>query len=406
MSMAQELTFYEFFAGGGMARLGLGPDWKCSFANDWCEKKAASYRAYFDGGRELAVEDVKKIKTTDMPGTPTLVWASFPCQDLSLAGSGAGLRGERSGTFTPFWNLMTHLIREGRKPSLVVLENVVGTITSHRGKDFETILRKVSAEGYIVGALVIDAVLFLPQSRPRLFLVAVSDSLAIPPQFVSVWPDPLWHPRSLIAARFKLPDSLQRNWVWWRLPHPPEMTTTLSSLIEDEPIGAKWHEPKETKRLLSLMSDLNLEKVKQAQKAGERKVGTVYRRTRPTPSNGNDVVKVQRAEVRFDEISGCLRTPAGGSSRQIILVVEGSTVRSRLISPREVARLMGVPESYPIPANYNEAYHLFGDGVVVPVVAWLNRHVLLPIAQIQMTERPNATTSRSDSVPCYSVSAV
>jgi len=50
-------TFYEFFAGGGMARLGLGSDWRCAFANEWCEKKATSYRAYF-GGDELKVEDV------------------------------------------------------------------------------------------------------------------------------------------------------------------------------------------------------------------------------------------------------------------------------------------------------------------------------------------------------------
>ena len=50
-------------------------------------------------------------------------------------------------------------------------------------------------------------------------------------------------------------------------------------------------------------------------------VGAVYRRTRPD-ENG---IKRQRAEVRFDDVAGCLRTPAGGSSRQIILVVEGKT---------------------------------------------------------------------------------
>ena len=41
---------------------------------------------------------------------------------------------------------------------------------------------------------------------------------------------------------------------------------------------------------------------------------------------------------------------------------------------------MGVPEDYPIPGNYNEAYHLFGDGLVVPVVNWLGRHLLRPLA--------------------------
>lgn len=97
--------------------------------------------------------------------------------------------------------------------------------------------------------------------------------------------------------------------------------------------------------------------------------------------DGQVVGKTQRAEVRFDESSGCLRTPAGGSSRQTVLLVEGGRVRSRLLSPREAARLMGVPEDYPLPSNYNEAYHLFGDGLVVPVVSWLEQHLLRPLAR-------------------------
>src|SRR5439155_2679056 len=113
------------------------------------------------------------------------------------------------------------------------------------------------------------------------------------------------------------------------------------------------------------------------QQLGRRIVGTIYKRTRP----GDDGVRKQRAEVRFDQVAGCLRTPVGGSSRQSIVVVDGRTVRSRLLSPRGAARLMGVPESYPLPENYNEAYHLFGDGVAVPVVSWLEKHLLRPLAE-------------------------
>ena len=102
----------------------------------------------------------------------------------------------------------------------------------------------------------------------------------------------------------------------------------------------------------------------------KKMVGALYRRTR----NG-----VQRAEVRFDDVAGCLRTPAGGSSRQLILVVEKGKVRSRLISSRETARLMGLPDEYRLPENYNEAYHLTGDGVVVPVVRFIAEHILEPI---------------------------
>src|SRR5215472_2839890 len=114
----QGFPFYEFFAGGGMARLGLGPAWRCTFANDCCDKKAAAYRSYF-GEAPYVVADVASLKPADLPGAPTLVWASFPCQDLSLAGNGAGLAGERSGTFRPFWKLVRALVREGRGPRIV-----------------------------------------------------------------------------------------------------------------------------------------------------------------------------------------------------------------------------------------------------------------------------------------------
>jgi DNA (cytosine-5)-methyltransferase 1 len=124
------------------------------------------------------------------------------------------------------------------------------------------------------------------------------------------------------------------------------------------------------------MAPLHLKKLKKAQLLGKRIIGTVYKRTRPN----DDGVIVQRAEIRFDQVAGCLRTPLGGSSRQTIVVVEGRQVRSRLLSPREAARLMGAPEDYPLPANYNDAYHLFGDGLVVPVVHWLSANLLTPLA--------------------------
>ncbi|MGA2434096.1 MAG: DNA (cytosine-5-)-methyltransferase [Bryobacteraceae bacterium] len=171
-------TWYEFFAGGGMARLGLGADWRCTFSNEWCEKKASAYRAKFGGG-ELRVCDVADLKPEDLPGAPTLVWASSPCQDLSLAGNGAGLDGERSGAFKPFWELMRGLVHLGRHPQLIVLENVVGALTSHDGNDFGQIVGALAKEGYRVGALVMDAVRFLPQSRPRLFIVGVFKELQL-----------------------------------------------------------------------------------------------------------------------------------------------------------------------------------------------------------------------------------
>ena len=366
--------FYEFFAGGGMARAGLGKNWCCVFANDFDAKKAASYIANW-GAKDLLVGDVAKVTTADLPGVADLAWASFPCQDLSLAGVGAGLKGERSGAFWPFWRLIQQLKGEGRAPALLVLENVCGALSSHDGKDFSAIGSALSGANYRFGAVVIDAVDFLPQSRPRLFIIGVRDDVEIPNTLRLLDPDPKWHPDRLIKAYGKLSGRASAKWVWWRLPTVPKRRTTLTDLIEDEPQGVRWHTQEETQRLLSMMSDINLKKVEKAKMAGRKMVGGIYRRTR-LDEQGR---KAQRAEVRFDDLAGCLRTPAGGSSRQSIFVIEGDKISSRLLSPRELVRLMGLPEKYKLPENYNETYHLAGDGVAVPVVRFLAANILEPI---------------------------
>ena len=367
--------FYEFFAGGGMARLGLGDNWRCLFANEWSPKKANSYRDYFGPSPELFVEDVRNLSSKQLPGRPMLSWASFPCQDLSLAGNGDGLKGSRSGTFWAYWDLMSEMNKEGRPVPVAVLENVVGTMTANNGDDFRAILGAMVSANYRPGAVVINAQHFVPQSRPRLFVIAVHKSVKPPPETLRDTPDDYWHSQSIWKAYENLTEDIQENWIWWNLPLPHKRVPPLSQLIEENPQGVSWHSESETRKLLSQMSDLNASKVRIAQSVEKRVVGTVYKRTRKD-SNGR---KVQRAEVRFDEKSGCLRTPAGGSSRQILLLVEGEKVRSRLISPREVARIMGAPDHYQLPEKYNEAYHLMGDALVPPVVSWIERHILSPI---------------------------
>lgn len=369
-------TFYEFFAGAGMARAGLGAKWRCAFANEFDIKKSVVYRKNWKGPDVLKVADVSTLSPPDVPGSADLVWASFPCQDLSLAGAGAGLKGDRSGTFWPFWRLMQGLIEADRAPKLIVLENVCGTLTSHGGKDFAAICSTFVKAGYYFGAVVIDAVHFVPQSRPRLFVIGIRDDLALAaPSITAHAPSTLWHPRGLLNAYGKLTAKVKEKWLWWDPAAPAPRTTTFADLIEDDPVGVEWHTTAETTKLLAMMSELNREKLKEAKGSGRRMVGAVYKRTRLDEVGR----KVQRAEIRFDDIAGCLRTPAGGSSRQVIVIVDGKKVRSRLISPRETARLMGLPEDYDLPGNYNEAYHLTGDGVAVPVVRHLARHIFEPL---------------------------
>ena len=380
LQMSNKLTFLEFFAGGGMARAGLGSTWRCSFANDFDEMKVETYRANW-GADDIKHGDVSKLKLADLPpGTPDLAWASFPCQDLSLAGDYRGLGRERddvltrSGTFWPFWKLIRALVKEGRAPRTIVLENVYGALTSHGGMDFAALGSALSRSGYRFGAVVINASEFVPQSRPRVFFIALRQGEPLPSS-LTLDGRGRFHPAALVQAHAGMSAEAKKKWVWWNIPAPAARNNSFGDMIEDQPTGVRWHTAAETQALLAMMTPVNLAKVAEAKKSGKRRVGGVYKRTR-ADENG---IKFQRAEVRFDDIAGCLRTPAGGSSRQSILVIDGKKVRSRLLSPREAARLMGLPDEYLLPRRYNDAYHVCGDGVCVPVVRHLAQHVLEPI---------------------------
>ena len=370
--------YYDFFAGGGMAQAGLGSGWRCVYANDIDENKSRCYAANWGAGH-LHVADIRGVASASIPGQADLAWASFPCQDLSLAGSGRGLGGARSGTFWPFWSLIETLRREGRVPRVVVLENVCGALTSHGGRDFAAIVEALARTRYLVGAMVIDAVHFVPQSRKRLFVVGVQDNVGVPARVgANTLPDHrLWHPPPIVRAYGKLPAKSRERWVWWNMPIPAARRVALADLIDEKPAGVSWHARRETERLLGMMTPLNRRKVEAAQSNRTRTVGTIYKRTRPDGRGG----RMQRAEVRFD-VAGCLRTPGGGSSRQTIIFVDGDRIRTRLLAAREAARLMGLPDDYWLPDNYNAAYRVAGDGLVVPVVRHLAANVLEPLADV------------------------
>lgn len=378
--------FYEFFAGGGMVRAGLGPAWTCLFANDFDAKKGLSYQANWGTGGELRVGDVRAVSAGDLPGRVDLMWGSFPCQDLSLAGVGAGLKGARSGTFWAFRDIVQGLVAQGRGPRIVALENVCGTLTSHGGADFAAICGALAAAGYRYGAVVINAALFVPQSRPRLFVVGVAPDVEVAEAMLAPGPVAPFHTPALERAFGRVGAQALAPMVWWNLPAPARRNSVFADLIEEAPLSVAWHSAEETAQLMTLMSPVNRAKVEAAKRAGRRMVGGIYRRTR-TDADG---VKRQRAEVRFDDVAGCLRTPAGGSSRQTIMVVDGQRVRTRLISARETARLMGLPDDYKLPRGYSEAYHLTGDGVAVDVVRHLAQHLFEPLLGVDRRTRAAA----------------
>jgi DNA (cytosine-5)-methyltransferase 1 len=362
-------TFLEFFAGGGMARQGLAGAFDCVFANDFDPMKCAAYRMNYpdeplDGG------DIWKLDAGALPEAD-LAWASFPCQDLSLAGERRGLNAPRSGAFWGFWNVIDTLGK--RAPRTLVIENVAGLLSSHRGRDFAALATQLADTGYRVGAMLVDAALFLPQSRLRLFIVAHKGKL--PAHLVADDPDATFHPAGLREAVDRLSDETRLAWVWWRLPHPPKRNVDLHALLERNPPDSVWRSDEAAQKLIGQMAPLHRQRVEAALRDGRWMAGAVFRRIRE--ENG---ARVQRAEIRYDGMAGCLRTPAGGSSKQLLLVTENGRARLRPLLAREAARLMGCEEGYRLPDNETAALKVLGDGVSVPVVRWLGQHLLAPLA--------------------------
>jgi DNA (cytosine-5)-methyltransferase 1 len=358
-------TFLEFFAGGGMARVGLGGDWECLFANDVDPAKCAAYRANF-GGADLVEGSVESVAAKDLPRERAdLAWASFPCQDLSLAGERSGIGAERSGMFFEFWRLITALKRARRAPRLIVIENVPGLLTSNAGADLAQIAALMSGAGYSVGGTIIDAAAFTPQSRPRVFIVGFSKNAPTRLDRQSAVPD-LPAP---IARR--LPGD------WIHLPSPIHRRNVhLEDIVDWN--AETWDASDKTRALLDMMSALQRNRLETIKRSGARRAGAGFRRMRT--ANGKSV---QRFEARFDGIAGCLRTPAGGSSRQILIAMDKGNVRTRLLNPVEAARLMGLPEDYRLPTSTAAALKLCGDGVSVPAVRWLAENILEPALEKQ-----------------------
>ncbi len=360
MMIHPRFTFLEFFAGGGMARLGLGENWRCLFANDIDSMKCAAYRENF-GCDELIEMSIADLGDGDLPDERAdLAWASFPCQDLSLAGARGGMTAARSGLFFEFWRLMETLRVNARAPRIVVLENVPGLLTSNGGRDFEHIVRLLQGAGYRAAAGVLDAAAFTPQSRQRLFVVGFADALAE-------------RVRRNIARSDEAPCfPTMAEWGAADLPAPhTRRNIHLDDIIDW--LHPEWDSDAKTKTLIAQMTNLQRSRLEAIIASGERRAGAGFRRTRREGGK-----PVQRFEARFDGLAGCLRTPAGGSSRQVLIAVEHGVVRTRLMSPREAARLMGLPESYKLPDRANAALKLCGDGVCAPVVRWLAENILEP----------------------------
>jgi DNA (cytosine-5)-methyltransferase 1 len=211
---------------------------------------------------------------------------------------------------------------------------------------------------------VIDAAHFVPQSRKRVFVIGAHESLGDVAQRVGVLLD------DAVAAL-------------------PKRVLDLADVLD---LASRFVEFSlaEVERHLAMMTPEQLKRVEYARSLG-RPVAVPFARRggRPVRAGGVVVGKESRVEARFDGLANALRVAeTGGSSKQFVMIVNGSETRMRAINPREGARLMGLPETFVLPNDPIFALSMLGDGVVAPVVRWLAERVLEPLLDGRCLEQP------------------
>ena len=363
------LTTAEYFAGIGLFRMGLEvAGWRVVYANDWSAERAQMYRGFF--GEEYTVQDIFSVAPEDVPKA-TLATCSFPCIDLSLAGNLKGINAKHSGAFWGFHELLKR--QESHAPPIVLLENVTGWLYSNDGTDFYATAKSLNGLGYVCDVFMLNARSFVPQSRPRLFMIGVKADLGAG-EFGYL----ASRSRRLMPDRLKTLMQASSDIYWARLdiPEPPPYLDKGFSdcIVENLPWDSPcWWDKEKVEKHIGMMSASHLSLVRKLARQEKESFRTFFRRRRAAG---------QRAEVRPDDIAGCLRTAVGGSGKQFLVAAGNDSIRMRTLTAREYARLQGVPDSFPITANSErQSLSAFGDAVCVPVVTWIAKEVLIPLAK-------------------------
>ena len=355
-------TCAEFFAGTGLVRAALEPvGYSVIWANDNSPSKRNLYQDNF-GVPDFRFGDVRHVRGAEVP-TVDLATASFPCVDLSLAGSRRGIHSGESSMFWEFVRVIEEM--DSRQPATILVENVPGFAYSADGKDFEAAIAGLNDLGYFCDAFVVDARHFVPQSRKRLFIVAWKGV----PDLTDTWTPSELRPKWLCDFMHA-----HRHLAVHPLPMAslPEGPRSLAGVVELLPADdERWWDQERQQRFIDSLSDTQTARLNSL--VGDHRISwrTAYRRTRSG---------VARWEIRHDAIAGCLRTTRGGSSKQALVEAGQDKVRIRWLTSREYGRLQGTSDDYKTSCvSNNEAMFAFGDAVCVPVVRWIAHSYLTPL---------------------------
>lgn len=330
--------FIDLFAGIGGLRRGFETiGGNCVFTSEWNKYARETYCANFPSALHEIAGDITKIEPDEIPEHDVLL-AGFPCQPFSIAGVSKknslnrphGFRCEAQGTL--FFDVAR--IIEHHQPEAFLLENVKNLISHNQGHTFEVIHRTLTEElGYQVHWKIIDARVFVPQHRERIFIVGFRDK-----------------------NKFTL-DNLQLP----SLALAPRLSSILHPQDGNEPADGQYTTGSSGKVLDKYTLSDHLWQYLKSYAEKHRLKGNGFGFGLCGP---DDVARTLSARYYKDGSEILIKQPRRNPRR---------------LTPRECARLMGFEKQgealFKIPVSDTQAYKQFGNSVVVPVVEAVARHM-------------------------------
>jgi len=357
----QKNIHISFFSGIGGVSEGLSDRWETTWANDNCPSKVAIHQANHN-----SFIDSRSIYDVPLKSIPDgqLLSSTFPCTNTSAAGNRRGLLGIKSSVVYRYLEILKEKGGADTIPSTFI-ENPTGLIARNQGNDLRDIVRRFNDLGYAVTTIVVDAKHFVPQSRPRLFVIAIKDSNSYVPLYSAV-------KDGLLNDKAKYPNPLRRwlkknsdlNLVIRPTDDLPERTIQLTDVID---LSGGECAPEFTAELIRLMAPKNTALFHKLIQSPSISIATVARRGRKDVQGKS----FNATELSVSGLAPCQRPYSGGSSRTWVLVAGQGKCKFKVVTPRESARLMGFPDSFQLPQSAKAAYTATGDAVVPACISWI-----------------------------------
>lgn len=304
-------TFIDLFAGMGgfwLAFESLGA--KCVYSSEWDAEAQHTYEINFG---EVPAGDITKVDENSIPDHDILC-AGFPCQAFSISGKLLGFEDSRGTLFFDIARIV-----KAKRPAVIFLENVKNLRAHDAGRTFKVIQNTLEELGYNVYHKVLSAVDYdVPQIRERIYIVCFRADLNI--------------------QSFQFPEPI------------PLMTFVEHCLLPDSEIPAELYLKHEGKfRLVSKLDDVYCEE--------PVRLGYIN-----SGCQGERIYSPKGVAITLSAYGGGKFAKTGGYY---------INKRCRRLHPRECARLMGYPDTYILPENFNTAYQQLGNSVVVDVLQYI-----------------------------------